>query len=85
MDGDEVEEESDLPSRSNLTLADRKSIYFMLKVQEKNGTLPRGAIKSCAQNFPVAPKRIGAVYAEVKKNRNVENGSPNSPSFSAAR
>ena len=50
---------------SNLSLADRKSLYLYLEGRKKNGELPRGSIKACAKFFPVAPRQVGRVFKEI--------------------
>ena len=52
----EEEGEEGGAKKPNMLLGDRKAIYFMLKVQEADGQIPRAAIKNCARHFPITPK-----------------------------
>ena len=53
--------------RGELSSADRKALCFMMTVQLKDGVLPHGMFKACAQNFPVAPKAVSRACKECKE------------------
>ena len=53
---------------SNLSLADRKSIYLYLEAKKKNRELPRGSIKACANSCRTKTSR--RVFNEILKKVN---------------
>ena len=53
--------------KKELTLAEKKYLYFHLKSLDHGGKLPDGSLKKVAAQVPVAPKTVGRVYRELKE------------------
>ena len=50
-----------------LTLSDRKAIYYLLDAKLIGKVLPRGSFSACAELFPCAPRTIARVWKEINE------------------